>query len=402
MSHDAAVQVVSRATNASSAARRLRDLAVGYGCKTDVSVIVVQLNVGDGVVGPEESLVHSVSEPVSDQGPGNDVEFTNIDDILSDAEDDVEQRPESTWNGVKLRKKNISPHSDKVDIDRLILDAISSPPTSQISPEMKSTNIDDILSSPSPPPPPHHAHSTPHHPHNVHSSHITNGTTATPMRGGGGGGGGGRGGDNQGRTGRKTAVVPIHPPPSQTTLTYPAQTIPRDAAASRTKGGDVPPPLPPSQAINYEQFRDSFEVTQSSPLIPANQPNHAPNHAPRGGDGIVGRAVENDVIGFGGSLRREEKGARGRNVRERGLRGNLMRAEVRGRVGAGENMESYLDVLNQAMTELDADANPSEPQFGGKLQRRLSYVEHSYKQLTNDVYGEEGEHVNHEDELDDW
>ena len=27
-----------------------------------------------------------------------------------------------------------------------------------------------------------------------------------------------------------------------------------------------------------------------------------------------------------------------------------------------------------------------QPQYGGKIKKRLSYVEHSYKQLTNNVY----------------
>lgn len=374
VTHKAAVHIVRRSASPSSAARKLRDLAIGYGCKTDVSVIVVQLNIPEGVE-PAESLFHSenfISDQESDQIPDENVEFTNIDDILSDTEDELEQTQESTWNGVRLRKKKAPPPVEGKDIDRMILDAVSSPPTS-VSPEMKSTNIDDIL-SPSPPHP-----LTQPTPHNIHSPPIT--THGKPaMQTGARERGGGR------------VMVPTHTQPlSPNGLAYPAQTIPRDAAGSRTKGGDASPPLPPSQAINYEMFRDSFEVTQSAPFIPADQPNTS--HERPCEKGVV------DDVGFGGSLRREKDDKSGwgrrRDPRERQLRGNLTRSEVR-----GEDMDSYLAVLNRTMTELNSDSALGGPRYGDKIQRRLSYVEHSYKQLTNDVYSE-GVSVDQE-EMDNW
>lgn len=373
VSHELAIRIVRRASSASSAARELRDLAVGYGCKTDVSVIVVQLNIPEG----SEPPVHSenlISELESDQNPDEDVEFTNIDDILSDTEDDMEWGHESTRNQVKLRKKNASAQVKKTeaDIDCMILDAVSSPPTSPISPEMKSTNIDDILSS------------TPSHPdtqstpHPSHKHTATYNETTTQMRGG-----------------RKIGTVSSHAPPPVNSLAYPAQTIPRDAAGSRTKGGDASPSMPPSQAVDYKQFKDSFEVTQSAPFIPTEHLNLSCEVGERGE--IGGRGVQDDV-GFGGSLRREKEvmWGRGRDTRGRGLRGNLTRAEVRGQ---GGNMDEYLVVLNQAMTELDSDTARGEPQVGGKIQRRLSYVEHSYKQLTNNVYSE-GADIDQDEEMD--
>lgn len=186
-------------------------------------------------------------------------------------------------------------------------------------------------------------------------------------------------------------MVSTHSHPSSPTApTYPAQTIPRDAAGSRTKGGDTSPPLPPSQAINYEMFKDSFEVTQSAPFIPTDQSNGS---LERGGKGV------RDDVGFGGSLRREKEDKSGwgrrRDSRERQRRGNLTRTEVR-----GEDMEGYLSALNQTMMSLDSDSALREPQHGTKIQRRLSYVEHSYKQLTNSVYSE-GANIGQED-MDDW
>lgn len=369
MSHEAAVHIAYHSGSPSSAARKLRDLAVSYGCKTDVSVIVVQLNGGETA----ESLFHSVSDLESDQTPDENVEFTNIDDILSDTEDDLEQTQESTWNGVRLRKKKAVPPVQGRDIDRMILDAVSLPPTS-ISPEMKSTNIDDIL-SPSPPHPP-----TQHTPHNVHPSHPT--THHRPQVQSATGD----------RIGGRVKIVSTHSQPSSSTIPpYPAQTIPRDAAGSRTKGGDTSPPPPSSQAINYEMFKDSFEVTQSAPFIPTDQSNGSHEREENRG---------RDDVGFGGSLRREKDDRSGRDrrrdLRERQLRGNLTRSEAR-----GEDMEGYLSALNQTMMSLNSDPALGEPHYGGtKIQRRLSYVEHSYKQLTNSVYSE-GVNVDQEG-MDDW
>jgi len=76
---------------------------------------------------------------------------------------------------------------------------------------------------------------------------------------------------------------------------------------------------------------------------------------------------------------------RGRLRRQRGER--RMRERVR-EEAAGQNMEEYLSALNEAMSALDSDSGPREPQYGGKIVRRLSYVEHSYQQLTNNVYSE--------------
>lgn len=392
VTHERAVHVVTQLQDASAAARKLRDLVVGYGCKVDVSVIVVKVNVTapDGGVELEESRSNTVMlESGSDQNLNEeeDVEFTNIDDIISDGEDDMEQRHESTWNGDHLTHSTI-------DIDQMILNAVSSPPTSPISPQMKSTNIDDIITSPRQPTYDHHKLHSVHTSQNNRHTTTTNpehGTTTqkTPHRGG-----------EVGVVGRK--ITPTGPQPLTNNLGYPAQTIPRDAAGSRSKGGDASPPPPPSQAIDYTQFRDSFEVTQSAPMIPANQSNDITDVGGirkgkgRGND-VIGRRQLEEEVGFGGSLQREKPRGKGgrRDVHERGLRGKLTERDLQENVGRrGENMEGYLSKLNQVLTDLDSDSllgdtNKSEPpKYGGKIQRRLSYVEHSYQQLTNNVYSE--------------
>lgn len=412
VSRETAVRVVSQPQQTpGSAARVLRDLAVGCGSRNDISVIVIRLTMGAGLgestVHPEESVT---SERDRDQSYEEDVEFTNIDDLLSDTEDGMELGQESTWNGVRTRKKALAPMPPvvaSVDIDQMILSAVSSPPSSHFTPEMKSTNIDDILSSP-----PHHlpaAHPhQPHQPPTAHQQHHPTEQRETEINGGAV-----SGGERKGK--RITRVGSPGSPP--TSPVYPAQTIPRDAAGSRSKGRDSAPPLPPSQAINYEQFKDSFEVTQSAPIIPANQPVDAettPTVGVVGGrsNGVVGRQSMVDKVGFGGSLQRERDkrgGGKGkRDVGGRGLRGHLTRQEVEGGV-AEANMEGYLAQLNQTMTDLDSDptlwnGTETRPRNGAGLQKRLSYVETSYQQLTNNVYSEgavSGLHHN-DDEPHHW
>ena len=399
VSHERAVSVVCEMKTQSSAARRLRDMAVACGAQTDVSVIVVRLAPPTLGAGFDESESHSGPMERERDQSNEDVEFTNIDDFISDSEENMELGHELTWNGVRTR--GVAPPAvGGVSIDEMILSAVSSPPTSPFSPEMKSTNIDDILTSPHSHQEhtltPHQGHTlTPHQehtltPHQEHTLTVESRPTET--------------------TKRITRVNSPQAPPTSGPA-YPAQTIPRDAAGSRSKGGDLP--VPPSQAIDYKQFRDSFEVTQSAPSIPADQQTTPTAGGVAGGRGndIIGRQRVVEEAGFGGSLQRERderSGRRRRDTRERGLRGDLTRREIDGgevAMGTG-NTKEYLEQLNRVMTDLDSDPalrNGTETSAwnGGKIQRRLSYVEHSYQQLTNNVYsngaiaGQPSDHEQH-------
>ena len=414
VSRETALQVVSQPHQTpGSAARTLRDLAVGCGSRNDVSIIVIRLTVGLGL---GESAVHSEEfgsqEPEHHDESDEDIEFTNIDDLLSDTEDGVEPGQESTWNRVRMRNTApgaLSPVVANEDIDQMILRAVSSPPTSPFAPEMKSTNIDDILSS-TPHPLPTASH-TPHHPHKPPSAHTRNQRQSHAEQGDIGAG------ERKSGVKKMTRVNSPHSPPSNPG--YPAQTIPRDAAGSRSKGGDSSPPIPPSQAIDYEQYRDSFEVTQSAPMIPANTPQLSSQGAETTptavgvaggrGKGVIGRQRIVEEAGFGGSLQRDERGGR-RDRHERGLRGNITKRDLEGGVAAEGTMEGYLAQLNRTMTDLDSDPgswNGTETrpkaQNGTSIQRRLSYVESSYQQLTNNVYSEGALGGQQQDnELDHW
>ncbi len=139
------------------AAKRLRDLTVAHGCTSDVSVVVVKLNIDRG------SLTHNVlelnkltsldasdsSESDTDTEEEEDEGVTNIDDILSDSEG--EDETSGTKNMVTELASGYSGN-----LDQMILDAIRSPPTSTTLPTVHSTNFDDLpltdesLSTPSP------------------------------------------------------------------------------------------------------------------------------------------------------------------------------------------------------------------------------------------------------------
>ena len=127
------------------------------------------------------------------------------------------------------------------------------------------------------------------------------------------------------------------------------------------------------------------------------------------GKGVIGRQRIVEEAGFGGSLQRDERGGR-RDKHERGLRGNITKRDLEGGVAAEGTMEGYLAQLNRTMTDLDSDPgswNGTETrpkaQNGTSIQRRLSYVESSYQQLTNNVYSEGALGGQQQDnELDHW
>ena len=155
VSHEEVVQEIQTAQDPILAARRLRDLAVAYGCNTDVSVLVVKLNMFEHTP-KEHSVLHirpmkTLPRPINDdeEEDEDEMEFTNIDDILSDTEDDLPLLSHigSATNSAKPK----DPHFSADIMDQMILSAITTPPSSPYSPTVKSTNIDDLLGD-SPPP----------------------------------------------------------------------------------------------------------------------------------------------------------------------------------------------------------------------------------------------------------
>jgi len=129
------------------AAKRLRDLAVGHGCTKDLSVIVVKLNIDRGppahtvlelnkltTISGSESESSSEEEESDDDDSGDDNEVTNIDDLISDSEDETDDQYVKASELATVGNGNI---------DQLILDAIQAPPMSD-TPPLQSTNFDDL------------------------------------------------------------------------------------------------------------------------------------------------------------------------------------------------------------------------------------------------------------------
>lgn len=96
LSHQQVLQELNRYPDPNEAAKRLRDVAVSYGCHSDVSVLVVKLNLGS----KRHSLtaIKPLLSPVqkTEDGEEDELEITNIDDLLSDIEEEEEGVVNST------------------------------------------------------------------------------------------------------------------------------------------------------------------------------------------------------------------------------------------------------------------------------------------------------------------
>ena len=161
MTYEQIIHNVQSIADPIRASKRLRDLAVAHGCTTDVSVIIVKLNID------RDPPKHSVLElknltPVdddmsSDEDDDDDNEVTNIDDLISDSDDEEEEESEDDADAGGRMTELAAGYSG--NIDQLILDAVRAPPgaESNTSPMVQSTNFDDLpltdesLDTPSPP-----------------------------------------------------------------------------------------------------------------------------------------------------------------------------------------------------------------------------------------------------------
>lgn len=131
------------------AAKRLRDLAVAHGCHMDVSVIVVKLKMDRDPpvrsLHALEVLLQPEEEEKEEEEEDEELGVTNIDDAISDEGGEKE--------GISLDTDLPINTSTQDDMDRMVLNAISSPLTAESAdePMMQSTNFDDLpLSDESP------------------------------------------------------------------------------------------------------------------------------------------------------------------------------------------------------------------------------------------------------------
>ena len=141
MSYEQIVYDIRSISDPIRASKRLRDMSVAHGCSTDVSVVVIKLNIDRGP--PAHSVLNlkqvtSFSAAESDEEEEEDNEVTNIDDLLSDIDEEEEEVREDGLTKTELNMDSPS------DIDQLILDAVRTPPMSPSQPTVHSTNFDDL------------------------------------------------------------------------------------------------------------------------------------------------------------------------------------------------------------------------------------------------------------------
>ncbi len=366
VSYDEVVHEVQKFSDPIPAAKHLRDLAIAHGCGRDVSVVVIKLNLFNAdqkiiklraqkvVTEPEDDEEEDEDEEEEeDEEEDEDVEFTNIDDILSDTEDDPSPPPASNWGrGQRSRgdeqterreqRVEVSPLDD---LDKLVLSAVSTPSSSPHVPSVESTNIDDLLLDDSPTAPgprngtskwekrtaPHL--SPPYHKplykpgsNGVNAHHHKHMRVQSSFSSRSHSPSGANRRHRQQRNIVKVDGL-LQSAPMEWDDDYPAQTLPKTKSIyshqhKHTNGGITPLD---ENALTYEQ-------TQSLPAL-------------------------------GGESRRYSE---------------------------GDTVGTHLAMLNKAMSHLDSELNPvpfrERPRGGTKIVRRLSYVEHSYHQLTRDTH----------------
>ena len=92
LTHQQVLEELQRCPVPTEAAKRLRDVAVSYGCRGDVSILVVKLLLGNQRhSGSILDIKPVLSPPAQMTEDGEeDLEITNIDDLLSDIEEEGE------------------------------------------------------------------------------------------------------------------------------------------------------------------------------------------------------------------------------------------------------------------------------------------------------------------------
>ena len=156
--YEQVVHQVQLTSDPIQASKRLRDLAIAQGCQTDISVVVVKLDIGSAVPAqPERKMKYqkTIVEPEESEDEEEDAAITNIDDVITDSEeegeegermDDGEQTPIQDGEGGAVDALGlVEDMNENSELDQLVLSAVHSPTTSPYKPRMHSTNFDDII-----------------------------------------------------------------------------------------------------------------------------------------------------------------------------------------------------------------------------------------------------------------
>ncbi len=154
VSYEQIIQEARSISDPTQVAKRLRDFAVAHGCHTDVSVIVIKLNIDREILPlhsstPKPKPLKDLSQPEPASGEEEEEEeeepgVTNIDDALSEEDEGTKD----SSNKIPITALPIEPSTQEGIIDRMVLDAVS--PRQGVAsnledkPTMQSTNFDDL------------------------------------------------------------------------------------------------------------------------------------------------------------------------------------------------------------------------------------------------------------------
>ena len=157
VTYEQVIHKIKTSLNPIQASKCLRDLAIAQGCKTDISVIVVQLNIDKTIPAQATALVKEkvAVEPEGSEDEEEDAAITNIDDVITDSEEEREKDDGVKHDRTLHQRKNKTSSmtsEEHGELDQLVLSAIHSPTSSPFKPTLESTNFDDPDESFTPPP----------------------------------------------------------------------------------------------------------------------------------------------------------------------------------------------------------------------------------------------------------
>ena len=132
--------------NPIQASKCLHDLAIAQGCKTDISVVVIKLNINSDVPPPlatNRKQLRSIVQPEESEDEEEDPRITNIDDVITDSEEAEEEEGGGGGKSTQGHKDGGKDLAMSAELDRLVLNAVHSPDSSPYKPTMESTTFDD-------------------------------------------------------------------------------------------------------------------------------------------------------------------------------------------------------------------------------------------------------------------
>lgn len=146
VSYEQVVHQIQSISDPIQASKCLRDMAITQGCKQDISVVVVKLNIDREIPKPATApqiKQRAIVEAEGSEDEEEDVAITNIDDVLTESEEEEGEEEENGDHLSHHHQEDDVTNQDNTELDRLVLSAVHSPTSSPFKPTLESTNFDD-------------------------------------------------------------------------------------------------------------------------------------------------------------------------------------------------------------------------------------------------------------------